>query len=47
MVNLTHAELAEITTQSLPAASLEALQNSSYRDVYSVICSSTSTEVFT
>jgi len=26
MVNLTHAELAEITTQSLPAASLEALE---------------------
>ena len=26
MVNLTHAELAENTTQSLPAASLEALQ---------------------
>ena len=26
MVNLTHAELAEIKTQSLPAASLEALE---------------------
>jgi len=26
MVNLTHTELAEITTQSLPAASLEALE---------------------